>query len=504
MEKTHKRSLMEKFLDKIEYLGGKIPHPLVLFLWLALIVIIVSGIAEYFKWQVNFSSVNTKTKVVEETVVAARSLMSKEGITYIFTTMVKNFTGFAPLGTVLVVMLGIGLTEGVGLMEVVIRKVAWRTSKKWIVPMVIFLGVMSNMASDAGYYVLPPLTAMIFLSFKKHPIAGMIAAFAGVSGGYSANLLLGTVDPMLGGISQEAARLVDPSYTVYSVANWYFMALSVPLIVILGTIVNNKIIEPRLGEYSGESENSGFGEHEVREIDKKALKWAVRGLIGILVLYIPLYMVLGHNFLGDGLVPIIFLFFAVPSIAYGIKNGTIKKAKDAIQMMIQSMIKMTPLITVIAFSSQFSAYFRFSNLGTILAVKGGNFLEKSNITGIPLIVAFILLIGVINLVLLSASSKWILLAPIFVPMFMRIGYTPEFTQLAYRIGDSTTNIISPLMSALLVLSMTAEKYDKNSSIGMMIAHLIPYSIVFFIGWVIMLIIWQVFGLPIGPGAVIRL
>ena len=504
MEKAHRKSLMEKFLDKIEYYGGKIPHPLILFLCLSLLVIILSGIGEWLKWQVKFSGVNTKTKEIEEMVVSTKSLMSKEGITFIFTTMVKNFTGFAPLGTVLVVMLGIGLTEGVGLMEVVIRKIALKTSEKYIVPVVIFLGVMSNVASDAGYYVLPPLAAIIFISFNKHPIAGMIAAFAGVSGGYSANLLLGTVDPMLGGISQEAARLINPSYTVYSVANWYFMALSVPLIVFLGTIVNNKIIEPRLGEYKSESKDDGFIEHEVKDSEKLALRSALWALIIILILFVPLYMLLGHNFLGEGLVPIIFIFFAVPAIAYGRKNGTINKATDAIQMMVQSMVKMAPLITVIAFSAQFSAYFKFSNLGTILAVKGGELLEKTKITGIPLIIAFILLIGLVNLVLLSASSKWVLLAPIFVPMFMRVGYTPEFTQLAYRIGDSVTNIISPLMSALLILSITAQKYDKKSSIGTMIAHLIPYSAAFFIGWTVMLIIWQLLGLPIGPGASIRL
>ena len=202
--------------------------------------------------------------------------------------------------------------------------------------------------------------------------------------------------------------------------------------------------------------------------------------------------------------PIIFFFFAIPSIVYGVKNGKIKKARDAIQMMVKSMEKMAPLITVIAFSSQFSAYFKFSNLGTILAVKGGEFLENAGITGIPLIIFFVVFIGTINVFLSSSSSKWVMLSPIIIPMFMRIGYTPEFTQLAYRVGDSFTNMLSPLMPALLVLLITAQKYDKDSSVGTLIAYLVPYSIFFCIGWIIMLIIWQLFGLPIGPGAVIRM
>ncbi len=499
--KTDKIS--QKFLDGVEKIGKKIPHPLMLFLYLTIGVLILSGVGEYFRWEVKFSGVNIKTNEIEELVVKAKSLLSKEGVIFMFTTMVKNFTGYAPLGTVLFIMLGIGLTEGVGLMEVVIRKIALKTSKKYIVPVVIFLGVMPNIASDAGGYVLPPLAAAVFMSFNRHPIAGMVAVFAGVCGGYSANLLLGAIDPMLGGISQEAARIINPHYTVYPVANWYFMALSVPLIVFLGTIVNNKVIEPRLGEYKGE-----HSESELEKIDenseRKALKGALLGLIGILIVSVPLYYILGKNFLGDGLVPIIFFFFAIPSIVYGVKNGKIKKARDAIQMMVKSMEKMAPLITVAALASQFLIYFKFSNLGTILAVKGGEFLEKTGITGIPLIISFVLFIGMLNLFLLSATSKWVALAPIFVPMFMRIGYTPEFTQLAYRVGDSFTNMLSPLMSALLVLSITAQKYDKDSTMGTMIAHLVPYSIFFCIGWIIMLIIWQIFGLPIGPGAVIRM
>ena len=501
--KTDKIS--QKFLDGVKKAGKKIPHPLILFLYLITCVLILSGVGEYFRWEVKFFGVNIKTNEIEELVVKAKSLLSKEGVIFMFTTMVKNFTGYAPLGTLLFIMLGIGLTEGVGLMEVVIRKIALKTSKKYIVPVVIFLGVMSNIASDAGGYVLPPLAAAVFMSFNRHPIAGMVAVYAGVCGGYSANLLLGAIDPMLGGISQEAARIINPHYTVYPVANWYFMALSVPLIVFLGTIVNNKVIEPRLGEYKGEHSEIELEKIEMDEnSERKALKGALLGLIGVLIASVPLYYILEKNFLGNGLVPIIFFFFAIPSIVYGVKNGKIKKARDAIQMMVKSMEKMAPLITVIAFSSQFSAYFKFSNLGTILAVKGGEFLENAGITGIPLIIFFVVFIGTINVFLSSSSSKWVMLSPIIIPMFMRIGYTPEFTQLAYRVGDSFTNMLSPLMPALLVLLITAQKYDKDSSVGTLIAYLVPYSIFFCIGWIIMLIIWQLFGLPIGPGAVIRM
>ncbi|MGL4687854.1 MAG: AbgT family transporter, partial [Fusobacteriaceae bacterium] len=360
--------------------------------------------------------------------------------------------------------------------------------------------IMSNVASDAGYVILPPLAALIFLSFGRHPIAGLAAAFAGVSGGFSANLLIGTIDPLLGGISTEAARILAPTYEVLPTANWFFMIASTFLIAGLGTLVNNKIVEPRLGKYTG-TETLEF--HDVTDEEKKALKISGTSAIVMILFFIPLYFVLGKNFLGSGLVPIIVLFFAIPGLAFGKSIGTIKSDRDVMDMLTKSFSGMAGYIVLVFFAAQFIAYFNYTNLGTILAVKGANFLQVTGITGVPLIVGFILIVGFLNLFMGSASAKWAILAPVFIPMLMRVGYTPEFTQLAYRIGDSATNIISPLMTYFAMIIVFMQKYDKKSSLGTLVSTMLPYSIVFLVGWSIFLAIWMSVGLPIGPGAAIN-
>lgn len=489
------KSFIDKFLNVIEKGGNALPHPATLFAILAIVVVIISGIGGALGWSVDFVGINSKTMKTEEMIISTKSLMSKEGVNYIFTSMVKNFTGFAPLGTVLVAIIGIGIAERSGLMAAILKKVALSTPKKLVTVMVIFLGIMSNVASDAGYVVLPPLAALIFLSFGRHPIAGLAAAFAGVSGGFSANLLIGTIDPLLGGISTEAAKILDPTYEVLATANWYFMMASTFVIAFLGTIINDKIVEPRLGKYNGD-ESIDFQEVTVEE--KKALRSAGIATIVMLLLLIPIYFALGKNFLGSGLVPIIVIFFALPGIAYGKSIGTIKNDSDVMGMLTKSMQGMAGYIVLVFFAAQFIAYFGYTNLGTILAVKGADFLETAGINGIPLIVGFILIVGFLNLFMGSASAKWAILAPVFVPMLMRVGYSPEFTQLAYRIGDSSTNIISPLMSYFAMIIVFMQKYDKKASLGTLISVMLPYSITFLIGWSLFLAIWMLSGLPIGP------
>ncbi|MGL5378040.1 MAG: AbgT family transporter [Cetobacterium sp.] len=499
--KIEKKSFVDRFLNVVEKGGNALPHPATLFGILAILVIIISGIGGMLGWSVDFVGINRKTMKTEEMVIVTKSLMTKEGINYIFNTMVTNFTGFAPLGTVLVAIFGIGIAERSGLMAAILKKVALSTPKKLVTMMVVFLGIMSNVASDAGYVVLPPLAALIFLSFGRHPIAGLAAAFAGVSGGFSANLLIGTIDPLLGGISTEAARILDPTYEVLPTANWYFMMASTFVITLLGTLINDKIVEPRLGKYTGEDSNDF---QEVTSAEKKALKSAGIATGIMLILLVPIYLALGKNFLGNGLVPVIVLFFALPGLAYGKSIGTIKNDSDVMGMLAKSMQGMSGYIVLVFFAAQFIAYFGYTNLGTILAVKGADFLQSTGIGGIPLVIGFIVIVGFLNLFMGSASAKWAILAPVFVPMLMRIGYTPEFTQLAYRIGDSTTNIISPLMSYFAMIIVFMQKYDKKASLGTLVSVMLPYSMVFLVGWSIFLAIWMLTGAPIGPGASILL
>ncbi|ARE85785.1 p-aminobenzoyl-glutamate transport protein [Clostridium formicaceticum] len=510
---TKKRGFFNKFLDFVEVAGNKLPHPVTLFVIFSLAVILISAIAAAAGTTVEFERINTATGETEMATVAAISLLTVEGIRRIFAEAVTNFTSFAPLGTVLVAMLGVGVAEGTGLVQASLRKLVLSTPQKLITAVVVFAGVMSNVASDAGYVVLVPLGALIFLSFGRHPLAGLAAAFAGVSGGFSANLMVGTLDPLLGGISQQAAQMYSPGYTVDPTANLYFMIASTFLITIIGTLVTEKIVEPRLGQYKGE---------EVAEIkgitmeESRGLVWAAISLLAfvavILVMVVPSNgilrspegEVLRNSAFMAGLVPIIALTFLIPGVAYGIAAKTVKSDKDVAAFMGKAMSTMGGYLVLAFVAAQFVSYFNWTNLGTILAVKGANFLRATGMTGIPMLIGFILVSGFINLFIGSASAKWAIMAPVFVPMLMAIGYSPEFTQLAYRIGDSTTNIITPLMSYFAVIVAFAQKYDKETGIGTIISTMVPYSALFLLGWTILFVAWFFLGLPLGPEAFIRI
>ncbi len=351
---------------------------------------------------------------------------------------------------------------------------------------------------------------LYFLSFGRHPIAGLAAAFAGVSGGFSANLLLSTTDPLLSGITTEAAKLLNPDYFVNPASNYYFMCASTILITVMGTFITEKIIEPRLGEYKGEVL---VDHNELTAQEKKALRCAGVSVIifcivmGILT--IPANAILRvdgtlKQWTHDGLVPALMMFFLIPGIVYGKVAGTIKNDKDVAKMMGSSLATMGGYLALAFAASQFVAFFSYTNLGTYVAVKGADFLQSIGLTGLPLIIIFVLVAAFINLFMGSASAKWAIMAPIFVPMLMRLGYTPEFTQLAYRIGDSSTNIITPLMTYFAMIVAFMQKYDKESGMGTLISVMLPYSVAFLIGWTIFLMIWFITGLPIGVEGAIHL
>jgi len=493
MEKEKKKGI-QRFLDFIERGGNKLPHPLTLFWIFCVIIAIISAIAANSGASVTYEAFDRKENIIKETTLTIKSLLNAEGIRYIFSSMVKNFTGFAPLGTVLVALIGIGVAEGSGLMSATMKKVVTATPKRFLTAIVVLAGVMSNIASDAGYVVLIPLGAVIFLSFGRHPIAGLAAAFAGVSGGFSANLLLSTTDPLLSGITTEAAKLLNPDYTVNAASNYYFMAASTFLITILGTFITEKIIEPRLGEYKGEVV---VDHNELTDKERKALRWA--GVSVLVFCAVIAFLILPKNAIlkvdgnlkqwtHDGLVPTLMMFFLVPGIVYGKVAGTIKNDKDVAKMMGSSLATMGGYLALAFAAAQFVAYF----------------LQSIGLTGLPLIVLFVLVSAFINLFMGSASAKWAIMAPIFVPMLMRLGYTPEFTQLAYRIGDSSTNIITPLMTYFAMIVAFMQKYDKESGMGTLISVMLPYSICFLVGWTIFLVIWFMTGLPIGMEGAIHL
>ncbi len=505
---------IERFLNTVEWLGNLLPHPITLFALFSLFIIVASAIAAAFGVSVMDPRPAGAAGRAPDGVIHVVSLMSADGLQRIVSHLVTNFTGFAPLGTVLVALLGVGIAEHSGLLSAAMRALVFNAPKKLITFTIVFAGIVSNTASELGYVVLIPLAAMIFHSLGRHPLAGLAAAFAGVSGGYSANLLLGTIDPLLSGITQSAAQIIDPNYHVGPEVNWYFMFVSTFVISILGTWITNSIVEPKLGKYNdseGEAVRGDMGALSAEE--RRALKgagWAVLGVTLLLILtVIPGYGVLlnpktgtlaGSPFL-KGIVVFIFVFFAIPGMVYGRMIGNMRNDRDVINAMSASMSSMGMYIVLVFFAAQFVAFFNWSNFGTVVAVKGANLLASIDMGAPLLFVCFIMICGFINLMIGSASAQWAVTAPIFVPMLMLVGFAPEVIQAAYRIGDSVTNVITPMMSYFGLIMAVAARYRRDMGIGTLVAMMLPYSVVFMIGWTLLFVLWVfVFNLPVGPGA----
>lgn len=496
------KGFIQKSLSNIEKVGNKLPNPATLFALFAAGVVVLSWIVSQFNFSVIMPGTSQEIKVV--------SLLSVEGLHKIIKNLITNFTSFAPLGTVLVSLLGIAVAEHSGLIGTVLRLIVIKSPKKILTFVVVFAGVMSNTASEIGYVLLIPLSAMIFLAVGRHPIAGLAAAFAGVSGGYSANLLLGTIDPLLAGLTQEASHIIDKSYEVNAAANYYFLFVSTFFIAAVGTWITEKIIIPRLGSYTGD-----VLPEEIKPISLDEKRGFIYSLLAVTAFTIVILIGLlpANGFLRDpqtgsilkspflsGIVAFLFAGGLIAGLAYGIGAKTIKKDTDVIKGMNKSMETLASYIVLVFFASQFVAFFNWTNLGQIVAVEGAMLLKSSGLGHIPLLLSFIIITSLVNLVIGSASAKWAIMAPVFVPMFMLLGYSPELVQAAYRVGDSVTNIVSPMMSYFALIITFINKYDKNAGIGTLIATMLPYTFAFFIVWTILFFAWFGLQLPLGPGA----
>jgi len=500
-------SWLARSLTIIERVGNALPHPGTLFAAMALLVILASWVTSWFDLVVTHPGTGETISPV--------NLVSLSGLHRILTNMVTNFTSFAPLGTVLVAMLGIGIAEGSGLIAAALRLLVMSAPRRLLTFVIVLAGVLSNTASEIGYVLLVPLAASIFLAAGRHPIAGLAAAFAGVSGGYSANLLLGTIDPLLAGLSEEAARIISPEYTVNPAANYYFMFASTFFIATAGTWVTEKVVVPRLGAYTGDEKPEEL--RDMNPEESRGLRWALVATIVITLLLVwsalPLGSVPGAGWLRDpgtgallrspfmsGIVAMIFLVGAGTGIAYGVGAGTYKNDTQVMKGMGKAMETLALYMVLVFFAAQFVAYFNWTNLGLIIAVKGSDLLKASGLGPIPLLVAFVFISGFINLFMGSASAKWAIMAPVFIPMLMLLGYSPELTQAAYRIGDSTTNIISPMMTYFALIVAFVARWDPKAGIGTVIATMLPYTVVFLLVWTVLFAVWLLFGIPVGPGA----
>ncbi len=564
-----KSSFLDRALNLIEKIGNKLPDPAALFLILLFVVWVLSAILS----NVTFTEIDPRSGKA----IIVNNQLTGTAIATFLSTMVTTFTSFHPLGIVLVALLGVGVAEHTGFINASLKWLLGFTSKSLLTPMLVLIGVISNLAADAGYVLVIPLGAVIFYSAGRHPLAGIAATFAGVSGGFSANFIPSSLDPLISGITQSAVQILDPSRTVNPLSSWFFMAASCFVITAVGWYVTDKIIEPRLQkvEVDGNPEEMPKME-ELGKLEKRGLVAAFASLlIGLAILAAvsipensPMRSPVGYKltntsfeqmrtagipedvlkkaetsknrefsktafetelktkigeepaktysaaFLANAeqnppqltasnaplmlaIVPLIFILFLLPGIVYGYAAKTIDNHRDIIQGMSKSMSTMGYYIVLAFFASLFIAAFAQSNIGALLAIKGANFLRDLGLPGQVTIVGIILLSGLVNLLIGSASAKWALLAPIFVPMLMQLGISPELSQTAYRIGDSCTNILTPLMPYFPLVVVFAQKYFKNTGIGTIVSLMLPYSIAFLIAWIIFLLIYWALGIPLG-------
>ncbi|PKE63614.1 AbgT family transporter [Macrococcoides caseolyticum] len=503
-QKVKKKGFINRSLDIIEKSGNKLPDPVVIFISLCLIILFAS----FVTGKMGVSAKNP----ADGKVIEAVNLLTPEGIAKIISEAVNNFATFPPLGLVLVVMIGVGVAEKTGYFETLMKYTIEKTPRKIIVPMIILVGILGNAAGDAAPIVLPPIAAMVFIKLGYHPVAGLVMAYASALGGYSASLMIGMSDALIVSFTEPAAKLVDDSVPVNAVMNYYFLCVSTVVLLIAAWFVTVKITIPRFGAYKSDVHTAA---EDVTPTERKAMIYANIALLITMVvvtfLAVPENGLLRNAKTGsliqdsplmNGIVPIITVLFFVPGLVYGFVAGTMRSTKKFAEMLGDAMSTMGPFIVIVFFAAQMLAYFKWSNLGTIIAIKGAEALQGQN--GVVLILGVLALSAFINMLIGSASAKWAIMAPILVPMLMLLGFHPAFTQVIYRVGDSITNPITPMMPYLPLLLSYAQRYVKDIGLGTLIAALMPFSVAFSIFWTILLIVWYLTGLPVGPGGPIHL
>ncbi|MCH7830187.1 MAG: AbgT family transporter [Proteobacteria bacterium] len=491
------------FLATVERIGNKLPDPAVLFIALLFIVWILSWLLSYLTFEV----VDPRTSEA----LVVNNLLSGSALTEFLSVMVTNFSHFHPVGVVLVAMLGIGVAEHTGFINAALRALLNVTPARLLTPMVVAVGIVSHTAADAGYVLVIPLGGVIFYAAGRHPLAGLAAAFAGVSGGFSASFVPSAIDPLLQGLTQAGAQILDPNIVINPLNNYFFTTASSVLIILVSWYITDKIIEPRLQSQKIDGDKDDLPEmHDLQDAERKGLRWALlsMGLCVVLLVATSLpsdsawrdasgEIASFQSPLMRSIVSLIFLFFLIPGIVYGIVAGTMKSSRDVIVGMTKSMNLMAYYLVIMFFIAQFVYAFGQSNLGVLLALQGAAFLKALAMPAAITIVGIILLTALINIFVGSASGKWGLLAPIFVPMLMSLGISPDLTQAAYRVGDSSTNIITPLMPYFPLVVVYCQRYVKSTGIGTLTAMMLPYSVTFLIAWTGFLLLYMWIGLPLG-------
>lgn len=488
------------WLARIERAGNRLPEPAVLFAAGLGVVLLVSHLVAW--WGVSVARPDSGEAI------QARSLLTSDGLWWLISNLVENFVTFRPLGLVLVAMIGMGLAERSGLFSAAFRRAMHRLPPRLLTPGILVLGIL--LAADPGYIILPPLAAYLFALRGRPPLAGLAVAAAGVAAGFSANYIITYLDAMLAGLTETGARILAPEYTVAVTANWWFMAVSALVLPLVGWLVTARWVEPRLAaQGSGSASRADASDASDEGLSpQRGLRWAGAALLGVIAGLAALIAVPGAPLHGSGenaprwmeaLVPILLVVFAAPGLAYGLGAGTIRSDRDVGNMLNGSMEVMAPFIVLAFFASQMIAAFDYSRLGDMLAVVGGQGLAGLSLPPVLLMVGFVLVVMVGNLLMGSASAKYALLAPVFVPMFMQTGISPELTQAAYRVGDSVSNPICPLNPYLVVILTFMRRYKPDAGLGTLVAIQLPYTLAFAAVWLVLLAAWIAAGWPLGPG-----
>jgi aminobenzoyl-glutamate transport protein len=531
------KTTMQKVLDVVEKVGNKVPHPAIIFLLLIAIVVVLSAVLEVTGTRhsyevivpatreieteaapdaipsdtgtaVTYQAIEAENYSIETRTVSAKSLLTAEGIRFIYSSLIPNFMGFTAIGLMIVALVGAGVAEGSGLVQALIRKLVM-VSPSWALTYILaFLGILSSIAADAAYLVLIPLGGTAFLSLRRHPLAGLALGFAAVAGAFTVNMLIKPLDAVLVEFTNEAIRLVDPTKTIGLTSNFWFSIASVIFLTFIIAFITERLIEPRLGEYQGEKPAEEGAELSADEA--RGLKYAALGLLGLLVVFglltLPPGAALRNPDTGDlignspfmtGLITLIMVMFLVTGAAYGIGAKTMKSATDIIKAIEKALAGMGGLIFLFLIISQFVAYFNYTNMGTIMALKMSDSLKAANIGPFWLLIGFIVVVLILDFLITGAIAKWAIFAPVFVPLLVTLGVAPESVLAAYRIGDSPINAITPLNAYFALVVGFAQRYDKHAGVGTVVSLMLPYVVIMTVLWTLLFAAWYFLGLPWG-------
>jgi aminobenzoyl-glutamate transport protein len=509
---AERKSLMQRFLDAVERVGNKVPHPVVIFLNLIAIVIVLSVVFSLLGVSATTTVVDEVTNTVDLVVVPIRNLLDADGIRFLYESLIPNFMSFTAVGLMIGAMIGAGVAEESGLVSALIRKLV-HVAPGWALAYILaFVGILSSVAADAGYLVLLPLAGIAFLTVGRHPLAGLSLGFAAVAAAFTVNMVIKPLDAVLVEFTNDAAHLIDPTVQVSLASNVWFSFASVIFLTVVIAVVNNRIIEPRLGKY--DPQRAAPGQEPVSstlsEGEARGLRFALFGLIGLIVVFLLLTVppgaplrdpetgvLIGNSPFMNSLITLIILMFLVTGWAYGIGAGTLRTLSDVIRAMEKAVTSLGPTIFLFFVLSQFVAYFTYTNIGTVLALSLGEVLQSANFGPLPLLIGFIIVVAVIDLLLTGAIAKWAIFAPIFVPLLMQLGVEPEAVLAAYRVGDSPVNAITPLNAYFALMVGFAQKYDRDAGVGTVVSLMLPYTAILFVLWTILFAVWQLLGLPWG-------